>query len=353
MIAAHVAEKGRSVVLVEQDDDLMLRASHRNQARLHGGYHYPRSLQTAFRCRHNFQRFMQDFPEAVQTEFLQLYAIARVGSKVTAKQFERFCAEIGAPLHKVEPDILGLFSHRLVEAVYEADEHTIDLGILRSLMRRRLEACGVEIMTGTAVTGLVSDRSGVVVVEASGKGDYLAEWVFNCTYSGLCGLVPSHEGDSFRLKHEFTEMPVIRVPSDLKCLSITVMDGPFFSVMPFPERDLWTLHHVRYTPLFSWTEETTEDSVNAGALLRESPRRSQFSYMIRDAARYVDRLRAAEYVDSIFEVKTVLLENEVDDGRPILFDRTGEGGRIVSVLGSKLDNVYDVLAYVDGALGDM
>ena len=49
----------------------------------------------------------------------------------------------------------------------------------------------------------------------------------------------------------------------------------------------------------------------------------------------------------------MLLENEVDDGRPILFDRTGEGGRIVSVLGSKLDNVYDVLAYVDGALGDM
>ncbi len=39
------------------------------------------------------------------------------------------------------------------------------------------------------------------------------------------------------------------------------------------------------------------------------------------AARYLPAVREATYVESLFEVKTVLVKNEGDDGRPILFER--------------------------------
>ena len=47
-----------------------------------------------------------------------------------------------------------------------------------------------------------------------------------------------------------------------------------------------------------------------------------------------------------FDVKTVLLKNETDDGRPILYQRKPENSRVVSVLGGKIDNIYDLFDIV-------
>ena len=69
--------------------------------------------------------------------------------------------------------------------------------------------------------------------------------------------------------------------------------------------------------------------------------------MIRDAQRYLPALRGAVYRDSLFEIKTVLMRNESDDGRPILFEVDPRNPHIVSMLGSKIDNIYDALAAVD------
>lgn len=65
--------------------------------------------------------------------------------------------------------------------------------------------------------------------------------------------------------------------------------------------------------------------------------------MIRDAARYIPAVRDAKYVDSLFEVKTILIKNDTDDGRPILFEKNNKLKGFYSILGGKIDNIYDVL----------
>jgi hypothetical protein len=53
------------------------------------------------------------------------------------------------------------------------------------------------------------------------------------------------------------------------------------------------------------------------------------------------------YVDSLFEVKTVLVKNEGDDGRPILFEKHFKLPGCYSILGGKIDNIYDVFEKLD------
>ena len=65
--------------------------------------------------------------------------------------------------------------------------------------------------------------------------------------------------------------------------------------------------------------------------------------MLRDVGRYIPDALKARYIDSLFEVKTILTKNEGDDGRPILFERHAELAGCYSVLGGKIDNIYDVL----------
>ena len=101
-------ERGfNNILLVEKEGEILSRASYTNQARVHNGYHYPRSFTTAFRSRINMPRFIEQWDVAIKG-FLKVYAIARHNSKVTAKQFVRFCREIGADIKTAPPDITAL-----------------------------------------------------------------------------------------------------------------------------------------------------------------------------------------------------------------------------------------------------
>ena len=66
--------------------------------------------------------------------------------------------------------------------------------------------------------------------------------------------------------------------------------------------------------------------------------------MIRDAQRYLPCLDRAEPRKTLFDVKTVLTKNERDDGRPILYQQMPADSRVVSILGGKIDNIYDLFS---------
>lgn len=335
----------RRVILIEREPKLLLRASYNNQARVHNGYHYPRSFTTAFRSRVNLPRFVRDWPQAVKQDFAKLYAIARTNSKVTAKQFERFCHEIGANIKPAEAGLKRLFEPRLIEDVFLVEEYAFDSTRLAEWAVKELQCAGVEIHYSTralAISRSPSDKSLSVAVQSKFRdtSSINCRYVFNCTYSGLNQFSGDFPGTKMGLKQEVTEMALMQAPGVLKEIGVTVMDGPFFSMMPFPARDLYTLSHVRYTPHFSWKDEQGVDPYKR---LDEYDRATRVDRMVRDVGRYLPAVLEAKYVDSLFEVKTVLVNNEGDDGRPILFEKHAELPGCYSVLGGKIDNIYDVL----------
>jgi glycine/D-amino acid oxidase-like deaminating enzyme len=345
-IAVYLAKQRglKRIVLLEREPALLMRASYNNQARVHNGYHYPRSFTTAYRSRINLPKFVRDWPEAVKQDFTKLYAIARRNSKVTAKQFERFCREIGARIQPAEPALRDLFEPRLIEAVFLVEEYAFDSTKLASWAERELDECGVQIRLATRVTAISNGPNNLLQVAV--KPDLGAEelltsrYVFNCTYSGLNQFKGDFLGTQTGLKQEITEMALMQAPPALAGLGITVMDGPFFSMMPFPARGLHTLSHVRYTPHLHWNDAQGIDPYQK---LKDYERATRVDRMVRDVGRYLPAVLDAKYVESLFEVKTILVKNEGDDGRPILFEKHLELPGCYSVLGGKIDNIYDVL----------
>lgn len=348
-IAIYLAKQRglKRIVLVERESALLTRASYNNQARVHNGYHYPRSFTTAYRSRVNLPRFVQDWPEAVKLDFTKLYAIARRNSKVTAKQFVRFCKEIGAKIETADQSLRQLFEPRLIEDVFVVEEYAFDSSKLASWAETELRECDVETRLDTRVTAISKgdDALKIVMQKKDGSEEVIASrLVFNCTYSGLNQLAGDFPGTHTRLKQEITEMALMQVPPVLKELGITLMDGPFFSMMPFPARGLHTLSHVRYTPHLHWNDQRGVDPYRK---LDDYERATRVDRMVRDVGRYLPSVLEAKYVDSLFEVKTVLVKNEGDDGRPILFEKHLEMPGCYSVLGGKIDNIYDVLEKLD------
>ncbi|MAM88359.1 MAG: D amino acid oxidase (DAO) family protein [unclassified Hahellaceae] len=349
-VAVYLAKQRglKRILLVEQASAILTRASYNNQARVHNGYHYPRSYTTAFRSRVNLPKFVQDWPLAVRQDFTKLYAIARRNSKVTSKQFVRFCKEIGADIRPAERSLVSLFEPRLIESVFEVVEYAFNSERLADWARTELAECDIETRLNTRVMEITKGSSSILQValrhEDGQHQTICTRYVFNCTYSGLNQFGTSFAAPRTGLKHEITEMALMKVPAVLENVGITVMDGPFFSIMPFPARDLHTLSHVRYTPHTSWLDEPTIDPYER---LASYARDTRVDRMMRDVSRYLPAMSSATYEDSLFEVKTVLLKNEGDDGRPILFERHQDLLGCYSILGGKIDNIYDVLEKLD------
>ena len=345
-MAVFLSERLPRVALLEKQNDLITRASFVNQARIHNGYHYPRSFMTGLRSAFNFPRFIVDFKECIDATFEKFYAIAAQQSKVTAFQFESFCRNIGSPVRPAPPRISGLFNQDLIEAVFCVREYAFDASKLRQMMRQRLNEAGVQIMVNTEVERVSSARSNGLQVDLADGKQFSAELVFNCAYSQINKLLGKSGLPLLPLKHEITELALIEPPDELRGLGVTVMDGPFFSTMPFPALDLYSLSHVRYTPHESWQEPQVVRDPHR--YLEERNPATKYLFMLKDAQRYLPCLGGARYVRSLFEVKTVLAQNEMDDGRPILFRRHPELGNAITIMGAKIDNIYDVLQTLNG-----
>lgn len=338
-LALYLRSISERVLLVEAGATLLDRASRVNQARIHTGFHYPRSALTAVKSMLLHQRFMADFPDAVVDEFQMLYAIARHRSKVSSKRFFRMFRDIGAPIRPATAAQAALFREDKVESVFACSEAAFDYSVLRAQLASRLERAGVEIRMSTALEALEDGPAGVKASLSDGSL-IAARYAFNVTYAQINHVLERARLPQASLKHELAEIALIEPPEELRGLGVTVMDGPFFSCMPYPAEGLHSLTHVRYTPHDSWTDGQGLRSAS------EASSESLVQHMIRDGQRYLPCLAGAEPRHSLYEVKTVLIKNERDDGRPILYQQKPSWSRVISILGGKIDNIYDLFDLV-------
>jgi glycine/D-amino acid oxidase-like deaminating enzyme len=333
-LALFLRSVARSITIVEARKELLTRASFVNQARIHTGFHYPRSFTTAKRSLELYRTFMADFTPAVMSDFRMLYAIASQGSKVGAHRFFEMFRDMGAPIRPASRADQSLFNPQLIDGVFECEEYAFDAGVLRQMLRERLEDAGVTVRFDTRAVAFATGSRGGVAIRLEGGDTLEAPLAFNATYGRLNQIVREGEHDRLPVKNELTEVALVEVPEPLARLGVTVMDGPFFSLMPFPARGLHSLTHVRYTPQTSWLD-------GDGPMVTVAPQ-SRWLHMKRDAARFLPSVEEVAWRDSLFEIKTVLLRNEVDDGRPIFVHQHKGIPGLYSVLGGKVDNIYDL-----------
>ena len=328
------------ILIIEKMPDVMMRASYNNQARVHGGYHYPRSVLTAIRSKVNLPIFSEEYSYAVDKRYTNYYSVANNFSKVTSKQFERFYERIGAEMTTSE-DGKSYFNPKLIDEVFQVKEYVFNAAKLKHQLIDKLKVLEVRIHKNEEVSRIAKTTIGIKVI--TDKATYTAKSVINSTYSSINNVNKNSGLPIIPFKHELTEMCLVNVPDSLKGKGYTVMCGPFFSLMPFPDRGMYTLSHVRYTPHSEW-QDSTNQVRNSHSYLNEINKISHFPQMKADIVRYMPAAEGIEYSgESLWEIKTVLPQSEGDDSRPILYkDNFGGINNYICIMGGKIDNIYDV-----------
>lgn len=335
MLALHLRNYFSKVLLVEKEEDILTKASYNNQARVHNGYHYPRSFITALRSHANYKKFTTEFKKSIDDSFLMTYAIAKNNSKTTSQQFVKFCRQVDIPVQSAPQKIKKLFNDALAEDVFLVEEMVFNAAKVKKQLIKQLRHVKVHLMLGEEVVSVQTTTKGTLAMQLKSGKTVIGRTVYNCAYSQINTILKNSKLPLIRFKHELTEMPLVKMPELFQKFGITIMDGPFFSIMPFPDRKLHTIHHVRYTPHQSW--------VGLVHLEKKLKVKSKFPFMIKDAQRYMPILKDVKYIDSLYEIKTLLLEDEISDRRPILYKKDYGYKNFHIVMGGKIDNIYDIL----------
>jgi len=315
--AVALAHDGYQVELHEELEDVMMAASDINQYRLHKGYHYPRSKETAQECLDGLKTFKRKYGDCVVNGNIEhYYAISSKESMITPSQYLEFLNEMDLPYKRVE-------TIKNTDITIKAEEELFDNYKLYELVRNKLWSSGVEVLKNKTTTK--DDFKGFDVVVIA-------------TYAKLNELLDKKK----RYQYELCEKPVVRLPREYQGKSIVIMDGPFMCLDPYGERN-HVLGNVKHA-IHTWNQGTEAfwphrytKYLNKGVI--ENPEHTKIDKFIETGKRFFKDFDKLKHIGSMYTIRTVLTDREQDDARPTLVNH--EGDNVYSLFSGKIDTCVD------------
>lgn len=360
--AKRCGERGERVLVLEYDKAPFSRATYINQARVHMGYHYPRSLTTAVKSAGYFRRFVEDFGFCIHDKFDQVYATSDKFSWTNAGQFMDFCKAAG--IRCDEAPVSRYFKPGMCDGAFMTQEYTYDARILQRYFEEKLRELSNVTLVFEARIDRIIKKSGVFEVWTQDGARREAPFVLNAAYASVNQIIDRTQGlekEFFDIKYELCEIILCEPSKSLAGTGITVMDGPFFSIMPFGKTGYHSLTSVTFTPHVTSYEAmpSFQCQTRAGAKSGCGPGKlsncneceyrpkSAWPYMSHLADKYLKEEYAYAYRESLFSMKPILKSSEVDDSRPTAIKVMSTDPVFISVLSGKINTVYDLDEFLD------
>jgi glycine/D-amino acid oxidase-like deaminating enzyme len=333
MTAIRLAERGETVSLFERLPALMLGASF-NANRLHQGFHYPRHEETARQCLRGYSRFKEEFAAAILPGLANVYFIASEGSLISPTDFLAFCRRLGVHYREFELDEFQPAVRNVALGVM-TDEVMYDAAILRRLMTQRLHRLGVETRVRSEVVDIELRSYGFEVSTIHGKSAFDA--VVNCCYANMNRLTAGLGHRIETHQYEYVAVPVVEFDWPAPT-SITILDGPFISVLPFGNAGRYLLFHVQHSVLVqenaplldaTWLDPDTSPFASVS-------KQTWFESYLDSCCEFVPALRGCRLTGFVEGPRMVLADRENTDARPSIVTQYARG--YISVFSGKVDH---------------
>jgi len=334
-IALKARSLGLSVAVFEAKDDILSGASMNNQNRLHLGFHYPRDLETGKQSIRGFDAFKEKFADCIQDGFPNAYFVANNGSLTSPDAYIDFCGRLGVPY-----EVIGAAGFPVTvqgaDSGILCNEVVYDCTILRELVRQQLEQENIGIALGVRVQRVT--RVGCRYrVESPYRPPVLADVVVNASYGDKNRITEQLGHPVQERLFEYTAVPIVHL--DIPRVGITIMDGPFMTLLPHGKSSNFLLYNVTHTVV----AQSVSRQLDATWLTPESgpfasvDKTQFFEKMIAACKEYVPVLESATLVGFLEGPRMVLAQMDESDARPSIVNSYDDGGYL-TVFAGKIDH---------------
>lgn len=350
--AKFLSQHKKKVLIVERDSDIMERASLVNQARIHNGMHYPRGLKTIESILKYRNKFIEDFHFAINGSFSTYYAISSDDSLTDTKSFCNVMDYYNIK-YRTESKI-DIFKDGVVDSVFLGKEYTFSSNQIKKYFLSYVkEINDIDIITSAQINSAtyLNDLWRLCI------NGYIieAKSVINATYASLNEVNQMFGSEQFNITYELCEVAICKMPCQLQNIGVTIMDGPFFSFMPFGNTEYHTLTSVRHTPHYSSCESKQFPCMaghkNCSLLNLSNCNKclhrpiSAYNSMLNIYKKYIkDSLIPISHESSMYAIKAIMSNLESTDDRETLIKI--DDRMFSSVLSGKFFTFYEMNEYL-------
>ena len=286
-------------------------------------------------------------------DFKQIYAISKYNSKTSARDFQDFVNRLGLNFEVIDPNLY--FNPGVVELALKVREPTFDAVILREQILIEI-ACepNIELCLNSAVVGGTLSNNGSSL-SFSNSSKIETDGIVIATYAGINPIRQSLGLEELPLSFELAEIILGSVSPEMSGIGFTVMDGPFWSMMPFGNSGAVSLTSVGITPL----QKSQSLPVFQCQNLRTgcTPIRlsdcntchvkptSGVAHQVQQMNLFLKNQKFFTPTKNLMTIKSTLNTTEVDDARPTLVQKERDSNTW-TVFSGKVSTLFDL----EGAL---
>lgn len=214
--------------LFEKNDKLFAGASSNNQHRFHSGFHYPRSPETIKQIQHTSKIFKEKFSDCLFDIKNNIYFVSKSGNI----RFPDFYSIFLNNSKKI--DDLSKYDKYFyldkIEGGVISDEKGINLTCLKKKIYDDMNFKKIKIFLSSKWNSNL-------------EKEY--DFIINTSY-----IQPNLTTSKIEVKYEICNLILIENPYDLKSYAFTIMDGPYSSLYPTENNNVYTLSNVEKTPFY-------------------------------------------------------------------------------------------------------
>lgn len=308
-IAATAKSLGIDVTLFESGSRLLDLASGNNQFRLHQGFHYARSFVTRIQSRDGFHRFKERYPTFSKPIARNLYGVVDDESYLDFRTYRGIMSSSGLDFSDEESAAQELHH---VEGIISTHEEVLQTREMRHYFSDLLSK---EIQLGTHVD----------IKDPEVHRDF--DWIVDCTWGHSAPASGYYYEPTLLLYYEC-------IDPALADWSLTLVDGPFWSMYQTENPGMFTLSSVPHTPLGEYS--LPEDALRRLASLTAAELMDRRGLFEHQASRHYPSLKDRfKFADYQLSVKTKPIGRA--DHRHC---EVRKAGNVIQVLSGKIDSVF-------------
>ncbi|HWH16688.1 MAG TPA: FAD-dependent oxidoreductase [Candidatus Paceibacterota bacterium] len=300
-LAISLLRDGHEVEIHEIADRMFAGASGAIPARIHRGFHYPRSAATRDACNEHYQEFMAQYGSFTHGVPVNLYAVARDHSLIDFNTYKKILRDSAEFIDVEYPEELGL---RNVEGAVLTGERHIVIDKVR-----------------THFESVLKDH---VMLNRPPEPTDEFDLTIDATFCANQSIGVD--------RYEPCLVVILRGPTNI---AVTVMDGPFPSLYPWnEEQGLSSLSSATWTP-FSKSCKTYEEARAILLGLQRSDLEERGQQMIQSMAHFYPAVLDYEPVDYKTSIRAMPLSGS--DARLVDVLKTDE--KTLRIRAGKIDAV--------------
>jgi len=317
-----LSELNYNIIVIEEKNDILLGASLVNQNRIHYGYHYPRSSKTIEETLLSLESFKIFYGDSINNKFSKYYAISKFNSHINSDEFIKICNSFNLKMKDEYPS-KKLLNRDLIESCWLTDEPIFDYLKLKEIIYTKLRKNkNIKIIRNCTISKI---NDSIANLSNGFKIKY--EYLINSTYSNISNVLNDLGYTPINSKYQLCVLPILKSNKKFKTTGVTIMDGPFCSLMPKGfEKDKYILYHVKESVIQEHIGNLKPNWLPIKGFVEDS--------IIEGSRKYFPILESMSLIDSWITTRLILPEHEFDDARPTFIKQNDEN--VFTIFSGKL-----------------